>query len=176
MRRSAHTRSAKLLAVSIVMEWHPIDRDEVADVLEADEDGLIDWLEDPLRTPFDVDKAWHGLHAVLTGSAEDCDHPLNPVVMGGEEFGADLGYGPARYLSAEDVRHLASSLDDMDEEEFRAGIDLETLSSLDAYPDVWDRTSEAEDNLAWLTEALETVREGFHRAADHGQAMIVTAV
>src|SRR5215212_3613742 len=111
MRRTDRTRSAKLMGVSIVMEWHPIERDEVADLLEADEDGLIDWLEDPIRRPFDVDKAWHGLHAALTGSADECDHPLNAVVFGGEEFGPDLGYGRSRYLPADEVRQLAASLD-----------------------------------------------------------------
>ena len=97
---------------------------------------------------------------MLTGSLEDCDHPLNPVVMGGEEFGPDLGYGPARYLSAEEVRHLASALDDMDHEEFRARIDLDVLATLEAYPTGWDPTGAEDENLAWLTDAFETVREG----------------
>ena len=157
------------------MEWHPIDRDEVADLLDADEEGLIDWLEDPIRRPFDVEKAWHALHAVMTGSAGESDHPLGAVVFGGEEFGPDLGYGPSRYLTVDDVRQIAHALDDLELADFRAQIDFEVLDSLDAYPDVWDPEDEGE-NVGWLVDAFETVRAGFHRAADHGQAMIITAV
>jgi len=158
------------------MEWHPIDRDEVADLLDADEERLIDWLEDPIRRPFDVDKAWHGLHAVLTGSADECDHPLSSVVFGGEEFGADLGYGPSRYLTADEVRQLAAALDELEPADFRAQVDLAALDDLDTYPDAWDADDETDDNVRWLLDAFETVRSGFHRAADHGQAMVITAV
>jgi hypothetical protein len=42
----------------------------------------------------EVDKAWHGLHFLLTGSAWEGSFPLNFIVAGGQEVGDDLGYGP----------------------------------------------------------------------------------
>jgi hypothetical protein len=47
-----------------------------------------------------VDKAWHGIHVLLTGTAWEGSFPLNFTVSGGKEIGdVDVGYGPARARS-----------------------------------------------------------------------------
>ena len=44
-----------------------------------------------------LEKAWHGLHYLLTGDAWGGGPPLNFIVMGGDEIdGVDTGYGPPR--------------------------------------------------------------------------------
>jgi hypothetical protein len=70
--------------------------------LRADEDG---------RRTLDVDKAWHGIHFLLTGDAWDGEPPLDFIIGGGESIGdIDLGYGPARAFDSEAVRELARAL------------------------------------------------------------------
>src|SRR5687767_14577361 len=45
----------------------------------------------------DLDKAWHGIHYLLTGTAAEGGKPLDFLVSGGREVGnVDIGYGPAR--------------------------------------------------------------------------------
>ena len=47
----------------------------------------------------DLDKAWHGIHYLLTGSVESNKTLASKVIMGGEDIGPDRGYGPARCLA-----------------------------------------------------------------------------
>jgi len=46
----------------------------------------------------DVDKAWHGIHYLLTGQAEGGPRPLSLAVLGGGDFGTEDGYGPAHVV------------------------------------------------------------------------------
>src|SRR5687767_12235877 len=69
----------------------------------------------------DLDKAWHGLHYLLTRTAWEGDAPLNFLVAGGREVGdIDVGYGPARVLSAAEVRAAADALARLTDEELRS--------------------------------------------------------
>lgn len=45
-----------------------------------------------------LEKSWHVLHYVLSGSAEVVTSPLSQALLGGREVGNDVGYGPARIL------------------------------------------------------------------------------
>src|SRR5688572_4637046 len=78
--------------------------------------GLIDSAYEDRRSDFvDVDKAWHCLHFLLTGTAWEGDPPLNFIVAGGSEVGdEDVGYGPARGFSSPEVRAIADALDGID--------------------------------------------------------------
>ena len=59
----------------------------------------------------DLDKSWHGLHFLLTGSAWDGAPPLNFLVAGGTEVGdIDVGYGPARAFRAAEVAQIDQAL------------------------------------------------------------------
>ena len=51
----------------------------------------------------EVDKAWHGLHFLLTGSAWEGSFSWIPVVAGGSEVGDNLGYGPRWSLTSANV-------------------------------------------------------------------------
>src|SRR5262245_1240188 len=58
----------------------------------------------------DVDKSWHGIHYVLTGEADGGKEPWSLAVLGGEEIGDDLGYGPARFLTPTQVAAVSQAL------------------------------------------------------------------
>jgi Domain of unknown function (DUF1877) len=83
----------------------------------------------------DVDKAWHGLHFLLTGSAWEGSFPLNFIVAGGEEVGDDLGYGPARGLNSNDVRKIDAALEPLTPEELGQRFDAPRMTELQIYPD-----------------------------------------
>jgi hypothetical protein len=70
--------------------------------------------------PLRIDKSWHGIHFLLTGSAWGGKPPLSNAVLGGKEFGQDLGYGPARYLTPDQVKEVAAALDEITEATLRA--------------------------------------------------------
>ena len=118
------------------------------------------------RSDLDLEKAWHGLHVVLTGTAAAGAPPLNFLAAGGEPLGADLGYGPARALPSAGVRQLAAAL---------AAFGAADLQAR-AYPDVWDRDEEAASNRAWLLEAFAAFKALVDGAARDGVGLLVYVV
>ena len=47
----------------------------------------------------DLDKSWHGIHYLMTGSVWGSDSPLDFLISGGTNVGdIDLGSGPARVM------------------------------------------------------------------------------
>jgi hypothetical protein len=68
--------------------------------------------EEPRRI-FPLEKDWHILHYILNGTAEGGTGPLADVVLGGTEIPDQegiMGYGPARYLTPQQVKAVAQAL------------------------------------------------------------------
>src|SRR5258708_31641956 len=58
-----------------------------------------------------LDKAWHAIHYILTGSRLGGDAPLNFLAAEGTPVGdVDVGFGPARVLTSQEVKAVASGL------------------------------------------------------------------
>lgn len=158
--------------MSMVLQLNPIDRTDAAAFLEGDEDALFAWIEAPDTVSFDLDKAWHAVHAVLSGSAWETGPGAASAVLGGQEFGDDLGYGPARYLPPELVAEIAEALAALGREEFVSRIDPDALAAMDVYPGIWDEP--IDEITEYVGSAYETLYAAYASAAAAGQAMIVT--
>lgn len=122
----------------------------------------------------DLDKAWHGLHYLLTGTAWEGEFPASFLVSGGMPLGEeDVGYGPARAFAPEEVRAIADFLDGMDETALRARYVPAELAEAEIYPDViWTRDEEAETNWEYLLDAFTRSRAFVREAADRGLALL----
>ena len=57
-----------------------------------------------------LEKYWHELHYLLTGKTGDAPAPLGDAILGGTPIGDNLGYGPARFLTPEEVRAVSVAL------------------------------------------------------------------
>jgi hypothetical protein len=133
-----------------------------------------DWEQDGDADEIDVDKAWHGIHFLLTGTAWEGSFPLNFIVSGGKEVGdVDVGYGPARALMSEDVRRLNAALEPLTSEELKRRFDSEQMTRLQIYPEIWDRDPEEDDSLAYLIEYYTDLRDFVRRTADRGHGLLV---
>jgi len=141
--------------------WH----DDPAAVEE-----LLDTSADE-RT-LDLDKAWHGIHFLLTGAVEGGPEPLASAVLGGVPVGEDLGYGPARWLAPEQVAEIASALDIYDRAALYARYDPDAMTRLDVYPGVmWARDRDAAFDYLW---EYFTQMVAFYRAtAERGEALLL---
>jgi hypothetical protein len=122
----------------------------------------------------DLDKSWHGLHRVLTGTAWEGDFPLCFLLDGGEALEEiDTGYGPPRLLSADEVVQIANALGAVTEEEFDRRFDREQMAAEDIYPTgVWDerRTWLLTE---WLLPALRNLKRFVMQAARERMAVLV---
>jgi Domain of unknown function (DUF1877) len=149
--------------------------------LREDPDLMSDYLGEGQAAgefgPFadmDVDKAWHAIHFLLTGSAWEGESPLNFIAAGGTEVGDDLGYGPARCLDSGEVESLAAALRDIPTDVLLKRFDPQALSAADIYPDIWDRPAEEDDTQGYVAEYYEMLRAFILDAASEHQALLVS--
>lgn len=118
----------------------------------------------------DVDKAWHGIHYLLAGDTAEGQPPLANAVLGGTEIGDDVGYGPARYLTVDEVRAVADALRDITPEKFRTRYVAAELLKNEIYPEIWN---DADDGaIGYLTTWYEALRDYYIEAASKGRAML----
>ena len=79
-------------------------------------DRIIEEASGPVLS---LDKNWQEVHEVLTGGSKPSGDLLSNAIFGGAEFGSDLGYGPARFLTPEQVKQISARLTSISEEHFR---------------------------------------------------------
>lgn len=118
-----------------------------------------------------MDKEWHGIHYLLTGSPYSAQGVLGQAILGGSEFGTDLGYGPARYISPREVSSIATALKNLPIEQFKMRYDPEAMTKAEIYPGVWER--EGQEGLKWLITGFEQLREFYDRAAAKGMGIVL---
>ncbi|MEM1025792.1 MAG: YfbM family protein [Myxococcota bacterium] len=123
---------------------------------------------------FDVDKAWHGLHFLLTGTDFEGPWPACFICKGGYELeDGDNGYGPPRLLSASQVQEVSGHLDRTSDESLRTAFDPEAMSKLDIYPDIWISDPEDDDTLDYLMVHMEGLRTFVRNTSAHGLGLII---
>jgi hypothetical protein len=125
-----------------------------------------------------IDKAWHGIHYLLTGTDWKGDPPLNFIVLGGREIGnIDVGYGSARALESSEVQGLSAALDALPPETLAARFDSADMTRLKIYPDeIWARAEDPEDDddpLGYLIANYTDLRDFVRQAAERGHGLIV---
>jgi len=95
----------------------------------------------------DLDKAWHCLHYLLSGSAQAGEGPLAFLLAGGAPVGdVDLGgAGPARVFTASEVAAIAGALAEVTEATLLARLDPKKLEALGIYPGRWSELNVRSD-------------------------------
>ena len=121
----------------------------------------------------DLDKAWHGLQFLMTGTAWEGTPPLDFLVRGGQELDSDMGYGPPRAFSHAEVQALVRALASLTNEDLTKNFDAPAMTKASVYPSIWDRTEERDETLAWLLQAFAELRTFVTSAADAGDALLV---
>lgn len=142
-----------------------------AERLVDEPSGLIEIMSD-LEGPEDavsLEKSWHGLHYVLTGTADEGSPPLNFLLAGGTPLGDD---DSERLIAADQVQAIAAALQPIGEQEFAARFDPAALDEAGAYPGIWDEPLEEllEEYSGYFRELKPLVK----RAADSNSCLLVT--
>lgn len=150
-----------------------LEEDSLLEILE-DPSSLLDVLYPGSELPdesgcdLDIDKTWHIIHFLLH------DEPLSrgesgvDCVLGGVELSSeDVVYGPARYLTAAEVREVADSLDQISFDRLWARYDPTEAERAELY---WSDSLGAEE---YVRENYVALREFFSVAGVRGQAVIM---
>jgi len=103
--------------------------------------------------PMDIDKAWERIEAALPRVGREEAEVVRKAISSGREIeGSEVGYGPASYLTAEQVADVAASLSQV---------------SADAFAEKCDH-----DLREYVASHLRNLQSYFRDAAQHGHAMI----
>jgi hypothetical protein len=137
-----------------------------------------DQSEDAPETPdtaprIDIDKAWHGIHFLLTAEPWSGKPPFVDVLMGGKEIGEDNGYGHPRIVSPDQVRAVAAALGPLTRDELAARFDADAMKAAEIYPQIWHEGDGARD---YLMGHYVRLRDFYIGAAKRGDAVLVSVV
>ena len=162
--------------MSMICSLRQADEAEI-DQLLADPEQIVDFLEEEAAESdgeIDLDKAWHGIHFLLTGSAWEGDAPLGYLIAGGEEIGdEDVGYGPARALRPGEVANFDAALAAISRDDFRRRFDPTVMMKQQIYPEIWDRRPDDDDSLGYLTEYFEALKAFVHNSRGNNKGLII---
>lgn len=146
--------------------------------LLRDPSPILEYLQEEPSEDFgpfvdvDVDKAWHGIHFLLTGTAWEGDEPLDFIAKGGQPIGdEDVGYGPARGYTPEQVGRLATTLAALSDEQLRGRYNPRAMEAAEIYPNIWKR--EGDEGLEYLLGYFHELRDFIAAGAAAGEALIV---
>lgn len=120
----------------------------------------------------ELDKAWHCIHFMLSGSAGVNSDPLSFAILGGEEIGQEIGYGPARFLDSNGVRRVAVALSAIDESTFRSRYNPAAMKIADIYlADMCVR--DGDDALDYLAQHYLSLVEFYRSAAERNDSVVI---
>jgi hypothetical protein len=118
-----------------------------------------------------LEKAWHGLHYLLTGEVWEGHGPAAFLLAGGEQLGEDEE-SPPRWFTPEETAQIHQALSTISDDVLWSRFDADQMEQLEIYPGIWDEAEEdlKEEYLAYFHELKQVVAT----AAGSGQGLLVT--
>lgn len=139
----------------------------------ADVDAIRGGRADPWEyrgERLDVDKAWHGMHFLLTGDAWSAGTtPLGLAVLGGTPVGDDVGTGQPVLLTTDQVRLVADAIGGVSATDLRRRFDPSCMDEV--YPAIWD---EGDLSFDYVWSNFELVCSFYAAASRAGDGMLFT--
>jgi hypothetical protein len=133
----------------------------------------LEWAPLDDSQSMDLDKAWNGIHYLLTGTGFEGEWPFNFILAGQDIGDQDVGYGPARGIHASQVREISEALKPLTKEELMKRFDPKKMMELEIYPTIWDRDPKDDDTLGYLMEYYGRLKTFIHQAAENHMALIL---
>ncbi len=124
----------------------------------------------PFNDVFDAGKMWNGLYFLLTGTDCEGEPPVNYLFHTPSVGDEDVGYGPARAISAERAKALSDYLETLSTADVVARFDGPRMSALQLYPDIWDE--DPADLKTELGDTYDALKAYCRKCADQGLGML----
>lgn len=144
--------------------------------LISDPDHISQLLFAPENAPhhLSLEKAWHGLHFLLTFYAGDNEPPLNFICAGGSPFFLSFQgseFDPPRLFDEDETVEIHCALMKISDESLWAGFDEEKMTEEAVYPDCWGEPEEdlREEYLSYFRE----LKEFFADAANNRKTVMI---
>jgi hypothetical protein len=105
----------------------------------------------------DLEKHWHAIHFLLTGSSGATESPLSMILGNFEEVGPDYGYGPAWFAPRDVLQGFHAALSSLSQEDLAARYDPDAMVRAQVYI-AHSLADEGEEGLKFLLEDIERLR------------------
>lgn len=117
----------------------------------------------------DLDKSWHGLHYLFTGTDWESPLPEGFLLNAGVTLeGTDYGYGEARGCSSSEVRVFSECLSSLTDQVLSARYNPSQMSELSIYPQHWEREGE----LDYLIDAFHELQQFMRGTAEKSLGLV----
>ena len=120
----------------------------------------------------DIDKSWDGVIFLLTGqSFATAENNLVRILFSGQliDEEQDLGYGPAHYLTLEQVAELNNEISTITIADLKQKFNPKKMNELEVYPTIWD---EGDDAFDYVADGFLTLQNVFAEATKNEEAII----
>jgi hypothetical protein len=134
--------------------------------------GMLIGAREGDENSISLEKAWHGLHFLLTGDPWGGAGYRAFLLCGGREQGEDMGYGPARLFDADEVGEIANTLGGISAEELWSRFDAERMEEAEVYPGIWDEPEE--DLREEYVEYFEMLKDFVLQTAKDGNSLRIS--
>lgn len=161
--------------MSMIMNLLRISKQELESYIDKPDLFLENRVDDAYS--MDIDKAWGGILYLLTGKAfasgspEDEVDSLNRIFFSAQFFDEDMdvGYGPAHYLTPEQVAGIHRKIASLTEADLKAHYDPEAMNEEEElYPSLdWN-----EEDFEYLYFHFQALQSFFATAASRGEAIV----
>jgi hypothetical protein len=132
---------------------------------------------DSMNDLLGIDKSWEAIFYLLTGhpvaEIEDAKPPLSWALFSGQivDEEQDMGYGPAHYLTSEQVKQLNKELDMITSDHLRRKYDGKKMNAAGIYPQVWDEP----ESLDYVLDNFEQLK-AFYKTAERENKAVITFI
>jgi hypothetical protein len=118
-----------------------------------------------------LEKAWHGLHYLLTGEVWEGNGPVAFLLAGGENVDDDEESG-LRWFSPQEAVQIHQALSAVSDDKLWSRFDAEQMEELEIYPGIWDEDEqELKEEYSMYFQQLKDVVAA---AAESGHGLLVT--
>ena len=131
-------------------------------------------LDPPEGEEKDLDKAWHAIHYLLTGSAWEGTPPAGFLLTGGTALDdIEVGYASPRLLTAAETRAVHGLLEKTTEADLMRRWDPAAMMQHEIYPEIWDRDGTDDDPRGYVLEYFRVLKDFVARAAAADMGMVI---
>jgi hypothetical protein len=118
-----------------------------------------------------LEKAWHGLHYLLTGEVWEGEGELAFLLAGGEPVGED-DESPIRWFNPDETRDIHHALSGVTDEQLWSRFDPAKMEKLQIYPGIWDE--DESDLKEEYVDYFHELKNLVAAAVQSGQGLLVS--
>ena len=149
----------------MILILHPISDSEI-ESLTNNVSGISDFMSSEREDTIDLDKAWWGVHYLISKNGNGDTEPYCYLLNRGTELVSDpedlndlfeeVGNIP-RALTSQQLKDFERVVSEISDEELKARFDPGDMMTHGVYPAIWDRDDPAD--LEYLCSYFQTLKE-----------------